>query len=224
MGAWINLKNTKTKRPTMQTHRIIMIGPPLAGKGTQCRIVAKYFGIEHISSGDILREEMKKETETAQYIRERLNSGSFVSDDVIRGLVNTHINRAEKGFVLDGYPRTVEQFLSIDFPYDKIFYLDTPLEYIMDRVEGRLCHEPSGRIYHMQYNPPKVPGIDDITGEVLIKREDDKIELIKKRVLDFIEKTGKVIEKAIEMNKLTRIDGSLPKDEISKMIINEVQK
>ncbi|KAI5189423.1 adenylate kinase [Nematocida minor] len=208
----------------MESYKILMVGPPLAGKGTQCEIVANRFGLKHISSGDILREEMKKETPLSKYIRDQLNSGLFVSDSVIRDLVNLHINKVEGGFILDGYPRTVEQLDSITFSYDKIFYLDTPMEYIMDRVEGRMSHPPSGRIYHTKYNPPKVEGKDDITGEDLVKREDDKIELIKRRVLDFIEKTSKVIERAIEMNKLARIDGAQPKESITQMIFSEIER
>lgn len=208
----------------MRQKRIIMVGPPLAGKGTQCEIISNKFNIKHISSGDILREEMKKDSEISSYIQERMNSGCFVSDTVIRDLVNRRIKEEKGGFILDGYPRTVEQLISIDFQYDRIFYLDTPLEYLMERIEGRLVHEPSGRIYHKEFNPSKIPGIDDVTGEVLTRRGDDKIELIKKRVLDFIEKTGKVIEKGIEMNKLTRIDGSLPKDKISEILIREIER
>ncbi|EHY66263.1 hypothetical protein NERG_00959 [Nematocida ausubeli] len=208
----------------MQGYKILMIGPPLAGKGTQCKILSSRMGIPHISSGDILRSEMEKDTELARYIKKQLNAGKFVSDSVIRDLINAHINSVEGGFILDGYPRTEEQLDSIDFHYDRILFLDTPMDYIMERVEGRLCHLSSGRIYHKKYNPPKVPGLDDVTGERLVKREDDRVELIKGRILDFIEKTGKVIEKGIKTNKLARIDGSQPKDMISQMILEEVRK
>ncbi|KAH9387467.1 adenylate kinase [Nematocida major] len=204
--------------------RLLMVGPPLAGKGTQCKILAKTLDIKHISSGDILREEMQRDTELAHYIRAQLNSGQFVSDEVIRGLVNARVKEESGGFILDGYPRTEAQLRSIDFPYDRILFLDTPMEYIMDRVEGRLCHAESGRIYHTKYNPPKVPGRDDVTGDLLVRRGDDKVELIKGRILDFIEKTGKVIEAAVEANTLTRIDGSLPKEEISRRILEAVGK
>ncbi|KAI5165390.1 adenylate kinase [Nematocida sp. AWRm79] len=204
--------------------KILMIGPPLAGKGTQCKILSDKLGIPHISSGDILRNEMRKDTELAIYIKKQLNTGQFVSDSVIRGLINEHINGISGGFILDGYPRTVDQLDSIEFYYDRILFLDTPMDYIIDRAEGRLCHIPSGRIYHTKYNPPKVPGYDDVTGEPLEKRGDDRAELIKGRILDFIEKTGAVIEKAIKMNKLTRIDGSQPKERISELILEEVQK
>ncbi|OAG32495.1 adenylate kinase [Nematocida sp. ERTm5] len=208
----------------MRMCKILMIGPPLAGKGTQCKILSDKLGVPHISSGDILRNEMRKDTELAIYIKKQLNTGQFVSDSVIRELINEHIKGISGGFILDGYPRTVDQLDSIEFYYDRILFLDTPMDYIIDRAEGRLCHIPSGRIYHTKYNPPKIPGYDDVTGEPLEKRGDDRAELIKGRILDFIEKTGAVIEKAIKMNKLTRIDGSQPKERISELILEEVQK
>lgn len=208
----------------MKEYKLLMVGPPLAGKGTQCKILSDKLNIEHISSGDILRQEVQKDTELANYIRKQLNSGQFVSDEVIRELVNKSISRVKGGFILDGYPRTVEQLDSIKFYYDKILYIDTPMEYIMNRIEGRLQHRGSGRIYHVVYNPPKVSGRDDITGEPLIKREDDKIELIKGRVLDFMEKTGAVIEKAIKNKKLARIDGSQSMEKIAEDIMEEIKK
>ncbi|KAI5181192.1 adenylate kinase [Nematocida sp. AWRm80] len=205
-------------------YRLLFVGAPLAGKGTQCKILSEQLGIPHISSGDILREEMQKDTELARYIKETLAQGQFVTDDIIRTLINRKLETMKGGFILDGYPRTVDQLDSISFHYDRIIFLNTPVEYIIGRVEGRLCHMPSGRIYHTKYNPPKRPGLDDITNEPLTKRDDDKIELIKHRMLDFLEKTGKVIEKGMDMNKVSIIDGSLSKDEINKSILNELKK
>ncbi|KAI5172675.1 adenylate kinase [Nematocida sp. LUAm3] len=198
--------------------RLIVLGMPLAGKGTQCTILSEQLGIPHISTGDILRQEMKKNTEQAKYIRNQLSNGLFVSDKVIQDLLNERLTKIEHGFILDGFPRTIEQFENISFPYDKMLFIDTPVHLILDRVEGRLCHMPSGRIYHEKYNPPLNPEKDDITNEPLTRRDDDKRELINRRVLDFLEKTGKVIEAAIQKGVLVVIDGSKPMDQINKEI------
>ncbi|KAI5185987.1 adenylate kinase [Nematocida homosporus] len=205
-------------------YKLLFLGPPLAGKGTQCKMLSEKLRIPHISSGDILRQEMQKETDLAQYVRERLAAGKFVSNEVIRVLVNSAIKGISGGFILDGYPRTLDQLESIDFEYDRIIVIDTPIDCILDRVEGRLCHPGSGRIYHTRYNPPRMPGLDDITGEPLVRREDDRVELIRHRVLDYIEKTGEVIKRGIELKKVTLINGNGPKELIHQQILAELEK
>lgn len=205
-------------------YKLLFVGPPLAGKGTQCKILSRKLDLPHVSSGDILRQELGRDTRLSQYIRAQLSAGHFVKDEIINSLVNRTISVLSKGFILDGYPRTLEQLNCIDFVYDQIIFINTPLEQILDRAEGRLCHIPSGRIYHTKYNPPKTPGLDDYTQEPLVKREDDTVEIVKHRFLDFIEKTGKVIEKGMELKKVTIIDGSGTLEETSAKIIQALSQ
>ncbi|OAG30123.1 adenylate kinase [Nematocida displodere] len=205
-------------------YKLLFVGPPLAGKGTQCKLLSKELGIPHISSGDILRLEMEKDTDLAKMIKTKLSHGEFVSDAIIMELINNAIKEQKRGFILDGYPRTVEQLNSIKFDYDAIVFINTPIEYILDRIEGRLCHPSSGRIYHTRYNPPKAMNLDDLTGEPLIKRDDDRIELVQRRVLDFIEKTGGVIERGLELKKLLTIDGGREKEEVNRDILGALEK
>jgi len=199
--------------------KLLFLGPPLAGKGTQCRLLSKQLAVPHISSGDLLRKEMEKDTKTSKYIKSQLSIGALVSDEVINELIKKEISEIKGGFILDGYPRTIEQLNMIDFEYDMIILLNTSLEDILDRASGRLYHPPSGRIYHKKYSPPKVVGLDDVTGEELQVRDDDKVHIIKRRFMDFIEKTGKVVEKGMEMKKLAVVDGSKGVEEINRDIL-----
>ncbi|KAI5191888.1 adenylate kinase [Nematocida sp. AWRm77] len=200
-------------------YRLVFVGPPLAGKGTQCKLLSEKLGIPHISSGDILRREMGKSTELGRYIKAQLEGGHFVKDEIIQSLITKTINGLKGGFILDGFPRTLEQLNTMDFFYDQIVFISTPLEDILDRARGRLCHLPSGRIYHTKYNPPKTEGLDDITQEPLYKRDDDTVNIIKHRYLDFIEKTGKVVQRGMELKKVTVIDGRGSLEEINKTIL-----
>jgi adenylate kinase len=203
--------------------KVLVLGPPLAGKGTQSKLLSAQLSIPHISSGDILREKAAGEENVSAHIRERLRMGEFIEDALVRSLINEKIHSISGGFILDGYPRTLDQFESIDFPYDRIIFISTSLDTILDRAKGRLYHPKSGRIYHVRFNPPKTPGLDDETNEPLFPREDDKEEIVRHRFLDFMSKTEKVIERGLECGKVTLIDGNEDVSEVHASVLRAIE-
>ena len=167
--------------------RIILLGPPGAGKGTQAQFIMDAFTIPQISTGDMLRAAIKAESELGLKVKEVMASGALVSDDIIIELVKERISQADcqDGFLFDGFPRTIPQAQAM---LDAGVHVDTVLEIcvddadIVERLGGRRVHPDSGRVYHLEYNPPKVAGKDDVTGEPLIQREDDLEETIRNRL------------------------------------------
>lgn len=159
--------------------RIILLGPPGAGKGTQAQFIMDAFNIPQISTGDMLRAAIKAESELGLKVKEVMSSGALVSDDIIIELVKERISQTDcqDGFLFDGFPRTIPQAQAM---LDANVHVDTVLEIcvddadIVERLGGRRVHSDSGRVYHVEYNPPKVAGKDDVTGEPLIQREDDR--------------------------------------------------
>lgn len=173
--------------------RLILLGAPGAGKGTQSKEITKRYGIPQISTGDILRAAISKGTDLGQKVKAIVESGQLVPDDLVIALVDERIKQpdCERGFLLDGFPRTIaqadalHQLTNIDF----VINIDVPDEEIMTRLTGRRMHPGSGRIYHIIHQPPKVPGVDDITGEPLIQRADDTEETVRKRLNVYHEQT-----------------------------------
>jgi len=167
--------------------RLILLGPPGAGKGTQAqRLVAKH-GIVQLSTGDMLRAAVKAGTPLGLAARKVMDSGALVSDDIIIGLVKERLKQPDcaKGYLFDGFPRTIPQAeamrdatVAIDF----VLEIDVPAEEIILRMSGRRVHLASGRTYHLKFNPPKAEGRDDVTGEPLVQRDDDREETVKKRL------------------------------------------
>ncbi|MDG2473357.1 MAG: adenylate kinase [Pseudomonadales bacterium] len=174
--------------------RIILLGPPGAGKGTQAQFIMDAFNIPQISTGDMLRAAIKAESELGLKVKEVMSSGDLVSDDIIIELVKERISQADcqDGFLFDGFPRTIPQAQAM---LDADVHVDTVLEIcvddadIVERLGGRRVHPDSGRVYHVEYNPPKVAGKDDITGESLIQREDDLEETIRNRLSVYHDQT-----------------------------------
>ena len=174
--------------------RIILLGPPGAGKGTQAQFIMDAFNIPQISTGDMLRAAIKAESELGLKVKEVMSSGALVSDDIIIELVKERISQADcqDGFLFDGFPRTIPQAQAM---LDADVHVDTVLEIcvddadIVERLGGRRVHPDSGRVYHVEYNPPKVAGKDDITGEPLIQREDDLEETIRNRLSVYHDQT-----------------------------------
>ncbi|HTJ96564.1 MAG TPA: adenylate kinase [Rhodocyclaceae bacterium] len=167
--------------------RLILLGPPGAGKGTQANFIKEKFGIPQISTGDMLRAAVKAGTPLGLAAKAVMDSGALVSDDIIIGLVKERLKEADckSGYMFDGFPRTLPQAdamkeagVAIDF----VLEIDVPDSDIVERMSGRRAHLPSGRTYHIRFNPPKVAGKDDVTGEDLVQREDDKEETVKKRL------------------------------------------
>lgn len=196
--------------------RIILLGAPGAGKGTQAKFMMEAFSIPQISTGDMLRAAVKAGTPLGLEVKEVMDSGSLVSDELIIGLVKERIAQAdcEKGFMLDGFPRTIPQaeaLLAAGVEIDHVIEIHVEDEEIVARLSGRRVHESTGRIYHVQHNPPKVSGVDDETGENLIQREDDKEETVRKRLTVYHDQTEPLVSfyKALESDSLkyTQIQG-----------------
>lgn len=167
--------------------RLILLGAPGAGKGTQAAFICKQFGIPQISTGDMLRAAIKAGTPLGLAAKAVMDSGALVSDDIIIGLVKERIAQADcaQGFLFDGFPRTIPQadaMKAAGVKLDYVLEIDVPFDAIIERMSGRRVHVASGRTYHVKFNPPKVAGKDDETGEDLIQREDDKEETVRKRL------------------------------------------
>ena len=167
--------------------RLILLGAPGAGKGTQATFICKKFGIPQISTGDMLRAAVKAGTPLGIAAKKVMDSGGLVGDDIIIGLVKERLTQPDcvNGFLFDGFPRTIVQadaMKAAAVNLDIVLEIDVPDEAIVERMSGRRAHLASGRTYHVKFNPPKVEGIDDVTGEPLIQRDDDKEETVKKRL------------------------------------------
>ncbi len=179
--------------------RLILLGAPGAGKGTQATQICKKYGIPQISTGDMLRAAVKAGTPLGQAAKKVMDSGGLVSDDIIIGLVKERITQADcaAGFLFDGFPRTIPQadaMKSAGVKLDVVLEIDVPDEAIIERMSGRRAHLPSGRTYHVKFNPPKVDGKDDLTGEPLIQRDDDQEETVRKRLEVYQKQTRPLVD------------------------------
>ncbi len=167
--------------------RLILLGPPGAGKGTQAKFIAEQFGIPQISTGDMLRAAVKAGTPLGLAAKAVMDAGQLVSDDIIIGLVKERLAQPDcaRGYMFDGFPRTIPQADALKdsgVALDVVLEIDVPDAEIVERMSGRRVHVASGRTYHVKFNPPKVAGKDDETGEDLIQRDDDKEDVVKKRL------------------------------------------
>ncbi|MCG3727977.1 adenylate kinase [Vibrio cincinnatiensis] len=179
--------------------RIILLGAPGAGKGTQAQFIMEKYGIPQISTGDMLRAAIKAGTELGQQAKSVIDAGQLVSDEIILGLIKERIAQSdcEKGFLLDGFPRTIPQadgLKAMGIAVDYVIEFDVADDVIVERMAGRRAHLASGRTYHVVYNPPKVAGKDDVTGEDLVVRDDDKEETVRARLGVYHEQTAPLIE------------------------------
>jgi adenylate kinase len=174
--------------------RLILLGPPGAGKGTQANFIREKFGIPQISTGDMLRAAVKAGTPLGIAAKKVMDSGALVSDDIIIGLVKDRLQNPDcaNGYLFDGFPRTIAQadaMKDAGVAIDYVLEIDVPDSEIVERMSGRRAHLPSGRTYHLKYNPPKVDGKDDVTGEPLVQRDDDREETVKKRLQVYHDQT-----------------------------------
>jgi len=178
--------------------RLILLGAPGAGKGTQASFICQHHGIPQISTGDMLRAAVKAGTAMGLAAKKVMDSGGLVGDDIIIGLVKERIAQPDcaKGFLFDGFPRTIPQadaMKQAGVKLDVVLEIDVPFDAIIERMSGRRVHVASGRTYHVRFNPPKVEGIDDTTGEALIQRDDDKEETVKKRLEVYSDQTRPLV-------------------------------
>jgi len=179
--------------------RLILLGAPGAGKGTQASFICQKFGIPQISTGDMLRAAVKAGTALGVEATKVMDAGGLVSDDIIIGLVKERIAQPDcaKGFLFDGFPRTIPQaeaMKTAGVKLDAVLEIDVPDEAIIERMSGRRVHVASGRTYHVKFNPPKVAGKDDATGEPLILRDDDKEETVRKRLAVYQSQTRPLVD------------------------------
>ncbi|GAA4348237.1 adenylate kinase [Kangiella taiwanensis] len=179
--------------------RIILLGAPGAGKGTQAQFIKEKYGIPQISTGDMLRAAVKAGTEMGLQAKKKMDAGELVSDDIIIGIVKERVKESdcENGYLLDGFPRTIPQAdamreNSIDVDY--VVEIDVEHEEIVKRLSGRRVHPESGRVYHVTYNPPKEEGKDDVTGEPLIQRDDDQEDTIRRRLAVYEDQTRPLVD------------------------------
>ncbi|WP_090627758.1 adenylate kinase [Nitrosomonas marina] len=178
--------------------RVILLGGPGAGKGTQANYIKEHFGIPQISTGDMLRSAVKAGTELGMMAKKIMDAGGLVSDDIIINLVKERIAKPDcaNGFLFDGFPRTIPQadaMKAAGVRIDCVVEIDVPDDEIIRRMSGRRVHPASGRTYHVIFNPPKAENLDDITGEPLIQRDDDKEETVRKRLAVYHEQTEPLI-------------------------------
>ncbi|HDU8654102.1 TPA: adenylate kinase [Morganella morganii subsp. morganii] len=206
--------------------RIILLGAPGAGKGTQAQFIMEKYGIPQISTGDMLRAAVKSGSELGLQAKELMDNGKLVTDALVIALVKERIKQDDcrNGFLLDGFPRTIPQAdamkeagIAVDF----VLEFDVPDEIIVDRIIGRRVHAGSGRVYHVKYNPPKTENKDDVTGEELTIRKDDQEETVRKRLVEYHQLTAPLIQyyqKEAQMSdvKYNRIDGTRPVSEVSQ--------
>jgi len=167
--------------------RLILLGPPGAGKGTQANFIREKYGIAQISTGDMLRAAVKAGTPLGLPAKKVMEAGQLVSDDIIVGLVSERLQQPDckRGYLFDGFPRTIPQADALKragVPIDYVLEIDVPDEEIIARMSGRRVHPASGRTYHVRFNPPKVAGKDDVTSEPLVQRDDDREETVRKRL------------------------------------------
>jgi adenylate kinase len=179
--------------------RLILLGAPGAGKGTQAQFICEKFGIPQISTGDMLRAAVKAGTPLGMAAKKIMDAGGLVSDDIIIGLVKDRLAQPDchKGYLFDGFPRTIPQAQAMRdtaVPIDYVLEIDVPFEAIIERMSGRRVHPASGRTYHVKFNPPKVDGKDDVTGEPLIQRDDDQEATVKKRLQVYTDQTRPLVD------------------------------
>lgn len=209
---------------------LILLGCPGAGKGTQAKLITERYHIPQISTGDIFRAAIKQETPLGKQVKEIVDSGRLVSDDLVIELVLQRLKEpdVQQGFLLDGFPRTIKQAEALHrtTPIDFVINIEVPAAEIIKRLTGRRIHPASGRIYHIHYQPPRKDNLDDLTGEPLIQREDDKEETVRKRLKIYDDQTKtlkdyyhhQTREKGIEMPQYLEIDGTASVEQIANKI------
>jgi len=213
--------------------KIILLGPPGAGKGTQAESICENYGIPHISTGNMLREAVEAGTKLGLEAKSLMDAGILVSDDVIVGLVEERISADDcsEGFLFDGFPRTIPQaeaLIERDINIDAVVEIDVPDQDIIDRMAGRRMHPASGRNYHIIFNPPKNEGKDDITGEDLILREDDKPETVKDRLKVYADQTSPLVVFYSNLSvssqlKYIKVSGTATPSNVTQQILKDLE-
>ena len=213
--------------------KIILLGPPGAGKGTQAEVISKKLKIPHISTGDILREAIRNDTPLGKQAKKIMDLGKLVSDEIILGIIKERVSKEDCkiGFLFDGFPRTIGQadgLKSLNINIDLVLEISLSDEIIISRMSGRRIHLSSGRSYHIEFNPPKVEGKDDLSGEDLIQREDDKPMTVLARLEVYKSQTNPLIDyyQQAEKNsdlKFLKVNGANSLQEVSNEIFANIE-
>ncbi|GAP05798.1 adenylate kinase [Anaerolinea thermolimosa] len=212
---------------------IVLLGPPGAGKGTQAQIIAREFGLTHVSSGDLFRENLKNQTELGKLAQGYMNRGELVPDDVTIAMVKERISRSDcaNGALLDGFPRTPAQadalagmLAELGGKVHCVPYISVPAEVLIERLGGRWTCPQCGRVYHEKYNPPRTAGVCDDDGATLIQRDDDKAETVERRIRVYMEQTMPLIEYYRRQGLLVEVDGTKSIEEVSRDILAAIRK
>jgi adenylate kinase len=207
--------------------RIILFGAPGSGKGTQAEMLKEYLKVKRISLGDLLREEVKNNTELGEKVKGYMEKGLLVPDEIVSSVIEKNIDK--DGFILDGYPRNINQAITLDSVLEKkesridlFIYLDVDEDTVIKRLSKRRVCKECGANYHLENMPPKTDNKCDICGAELIQRKDDTPQVIKERWRVFSEESKKLLEFYAERNKLVKVDGSKSKEEVFEKIKNEL--
>lgn len=212
--------------------RVILLGPPGAGKGTQAGFIKEKFGIPQISTGDMLRAHVKMATPLGLQAKQFMDSGALVPDGVIIDMVKERLTAADchAGYLFDGFPRTIPQANAMKYAgvnVDFVLEIDVPDQEIIERMSGRRVHLHSGRTYHLKHNPPQIDGKDDVTGEDLVQREDDREDTVKKRLEVYHQQTEALVQYyghwaqsgALNAPKYRKINGLGKVDDIQRRVL-----
>lgn len=212
--------------------RLILLGPPGAGKGTQAMVITKRYGIPHISTGDILRDNIKRNTELGKKAKQYMDSGLLVPDDIVVSIVRERIKEddCKEGFLLDGFPRTVKQAHALDEELNKLelkidfcINIDVAKEELINRAIGRRICKDCGATYHIKFNPPTVVGKCNKCGGELYQRDDDTVETVSRRIEVYTEQTKPLIDYYTEQGIIINVDGKQTIEKVSNDIINSLE-
>jgi adenylate kinase len=212
---------------------IILLGPPGAGKGTQAGIISKEFGLVHVSSGDLFRENLKNQTELGKLAKGYMDRGALVPDDVTIAMVKDRIARPDcaKGVLLDGFPRTPAQaealdvmLATLDSKVNCVPYISVPAEVLVERLSGRWTCPTCGKVYHQKFNPPAEAGKCDAEGSMLYQRDDDKPATVENRIKVYVVQTAPLIAYYRGKGLLAEVDGTLSIDVVGQLMLNAVRQ